>query len=104
MSARHALNATGSTALSLLKALAESEDVFLPLQHAARDILRIIDVVKSFNLNSDAWRVLGTYVQDKVTSVAELMARFDISDKDTKENLENLHQTVSKIADEIAIE
>ncbi|QRV93748.1 hypothetical protein RhiJN_21766 [Ceratobasidium sp. AG-Ba] len=104
MSARRALNTTGSSALSLLEALAESGDVFPPLQNAARDTLRIVNLVKSFNMNSDEWRTLGAYVQDKVRSVAELMARVDILDSDTKVNLENLHQTVSEIANEIECE
>ncbi|QRV93750.1 hypothetical protein RhiJN_21768 [Ceratobasidium sp. AG-Ba] len=101
MSAQHAFAATGNTAISLLRKLADSGDIFPPLQSAARDALRIVHVVKEFNSNSDEWGALGTYVQNAVISVTELMAQADVLDKYTREYLERLHGTISKIADEI---
>ncbi|QRW01358.1 hypothetical protein RhiLY_00355 [Ceratobasidium sp. AG-Ba] len=101
MSARRAEKTSDNIALSLLKAVSEAGSVFPPLQSAARDALRIIQVVKSFNSNTDDWRSLGTYVQEAVTSVIGLMARLETPDGDTRQHLESLHRVISEIAKEI---
>ncbi|QRV97936.1 TPR-like protein [Ceratobasidium sp. AG-Ba] len=101
MSARRAAKASDNIALRLLQAVSDSADVFPPLQSAARDALRIIDLVKSFSSNKDEWGGLGLYTRDAVTCVVELMAQASTSGGDTDKNLDNLQHTLSEIAKEI---
>ncbi|QRV97934.1 TPR-like protein [Ceratobasidium sp. AG-Ba] len=101
MSARRAAKAPDNIALRLLQAVSDSADVFPPLQSAARDALRIIDLVKSFSSNKDEWGGLGVYTRDAVTCVVELMAQASTSGGDTDKNLDNLQHTLSEIAKEI---
>ncbi|QRV97930.1 TPR-like protein [Ceratobasidium sp. AG-Ba] len=101
MSARRAAKAPDNIALRLLQAVSDSADVFPPLQSAARDALRIIDLVKSFSLNKDEWGGLGVYTRDAVKCVVELMAQASTSGGDTDKNLDNLQHTLSEIAKEI---
>ncbi|QRW06153.1 hypothetical protein RhiLY_05152 [Ceratobasidium sp. AG-Ba] len=62
MSSRRATNAKSNIVLSLIQAVAESPNVIPPLQSAAKDVLRIIQLVKAFSSNSDEWKALGFYV------------------------------------------
>ncbi|QRV83830.1 hypothetical protein RhiJN_11846 [Ceratobasidium sp. AG-Ba] len=101
MSARRAAKASDNIALRLLQAVSDSADVFAPLQSAARDALRIIDLVKNFSSNKDEWSGLGVYTRDAVICVVELMAQASTSGDDTNKNLDNLHQILSEIAKEI---
>ncbi|QRV97929.1 hypothetical protein RhiJN_25948 [Ceratobasidium sp. AG-Ba] len=84
MPAQRATKASANIAVSILEAVSDSADVFPPLQSAARDALRIIDLVKTFSSNKEEWRSLAS-----------------TSRGDTNKNLDNLRWTLSQIAREI---
>ncbi|QRV88335.1 hypothetical protein RhiJN_16353 [Ceratobasidium sp. AG-Ba] len=104
MFARRTLNTSRNIALDLLQGVADSVDIFPPLQSVAKDALRIINVVKEFRSNTDEWEAFGTYIQETVTSVLDLVARAGMSNGDIKDSIQKLHQTVLGILNELEAE